>query len=300
MDILSEELDQARARGAVFSVLDRRAPWGLGFSGERALTAHVLLRGQGVIEVPGREALVLDEGDIVLITAGSPYSLLSEHGIPAELIAEARALGSDPGGPDGARILCGAYRLEGGLSEAFLRGLPRVMVLRSRELEPAHRALVEVLATEANSRADGRQSILDRVLDLMLVYSLRTWWDRPDSSGPGWYRGLGDPALAAALRAMHGRPGAAHSVESMAQLAGLSRAAFAARFREVVGESPGRYLTALRMRRAADALTRTEAPLARIATEVGYANEYAFSTAFRRAHGVSPGRWRRLQTASAG
>lgn len=299
VDVLSEELSQARARGAVFSILDRRAPWGLGFSGGRALTAHVLLRGAGLIEVPGIPALDLAAGDVVLVTAGTPYTLVSAPGVPVEPIGEARMRGSDEPAVHDARILCGAYRMEGGLSEAFLATLPRVVVLRSGELEPAHRVLVEVMATEADSGEDGRQSILDRILDLILVYSLRTWWGRPDSQCPGWYRGLADPLLAPALRAIHRDPGAAHTVDALAGIVGLSRAAFAARFRTMVGEPPGRYLTVLRMRRAADALTRGEASLATIAAGVGYANEYAFSTAFRRIYGVSPGRWRRRRVTEA-
>ncbi len=78
----------------------------------------------------------------------------------------------------------------------------------------------------------------------------------------------------------------------MADLAGMSRASFAARFREVTGQSPGSYVTAVRMQRAEDELARSDAALARIAAAVGYRNEYAFSTAFRRHHSVSPGQWR--------
>ncbi|GAA1987616.1 AraC family transcriptional regulator [Kitasatospora viridis] len=291
MDILADELAQARARGAVFSVLGRSAPWGLEFGGTRPLTTHLLLQGGGVLELPDSPPIALRPRDVVLATAGAPYRLASEPGTPAEPIAQARARGSDAGQPD-AVILCGAYVLEGSIGASLLHALPRVVVLSAAQLEPAHATAIDLLAGEASCEDPGRQALLDRLLDVNLIYALRAWWKQPGAQPPGWYRATLDPGLTRVLERVHADPAAAWSVPEMARVAGSSRAAFSARFTTVVGQSPARYLTALRMRRAEDALVRTDAPLARIASDAGYGNEYAFATAFRRHHGLPPGRWR--------
>lgn len=299
MDILADELAQARARGAVFSVLDRRAPWGLEFSGTRPLTAHLLLEGEGVLELPDAPPVPLHARDVALVTAGAPYRLVSQPGAAAEPIAQARRRGSANGARD-AVILCGAYVLEGSIGESLLAALPRVAVVAAGRLEPGHATAIGLLAAEAAAEAPGQQALLDRLLDVNLVYALRAWWAQQGAQPPGWYRATGDPGLTRVLERLHAAPAAPSTVQEMAHVAGMSRAAFSARFTAVVGLSPARYLTRLRMRYAEDALTRTSATVARIAADAGYRNEYAFATAFRRHHGLPPGRWRLEHGAAAG
>lgn len=291
MDLLADELAQARARGAVFSVLGRRTPWGMEFSGTRPLTAHLLLAGAGLLELPDAAPVPLRALDVALVTQGAPYRLVSEPHADAEPIAHARRRGSDLGAAD-AVILCGAYVLEGSIGAALLAALPRVVVIPSEHLAPAHATAIELLAGEAAAEGLGQQALLDRLLDVNLVYALRAWWSQPGAEPPGWYRAAADQRLRRVLEGMHADPASPWSVPEMAQLAGMSRAAFSAHFTATVGQSPARYLTALRMRRAEDALMRTDAPMARIAADAGYRNEYAFATAFRRHHGIPPGRWR--------
>jgi AraC-like DNA-binding protein len=291
VDILADELAQARARGAVFSVLGRRAPWGLEFSGSRPLTAHLLLEGAGILELPDEQPVPLKALDVALVTHGEPYRLVSGPDATAEPISEARRRGSDVGVAE-AVILCGAYVLEGSIADSLLGALPRVMVIPASQLESTHATAIKLLALEANSAGLGQQALLDRLLDVNLVYALRAWWSLPGAEPPGWYRAAVDQRLRRALEGMHANPAAPWNVPGMARVAGMSRAAFSAHFTATVGQAPAHYLTGLRMRRAADALVRTAAPLARIAAEVGYRNEYAFATAFRRHHGRPPGRWR--------
>lgn len=292
MDILANELAQARARGAVFSVLRRRAPWGLAFSGTRPLTAHLLLEGEGLLDLPDGRTVHLRARDVALVRRGEPYHLVSGPGATMEPIADARRRGSDDG-PTDAAILCGAYVLEGSIGEALLGALPRAVVIPADELLPAHAVAIDLLAEEATADGIGQQTLQDRLLDVNLVYALRAWWSRPEAEPPGWYRAGADHHLRRVLEALHTDPAAPWKVSEMARLAGISRAAFSARFTSTVGRSPARYLTALRMQRAEDALLRTDATIARIAADAGYHNEFAFSTAFRRHHhGVPPGQWR--------
>jgi AraC-like DNA-binding protein len=301
VDILADQLSQARARGAVFSVLRRVRPWGLEFGGQRPLTAHVLIEGEGWLEQPGREPVRLRERDVVLMTSGQPYAVVSDPGIVAVPIAEARRLGSDTSPGDPATILCGAYVLNGSVAASLLRTLPRTVIVAAADQDPSHAAAVALLADQASRDAPGQQTLLDRLLDLNLVFALRSWWTRAGAEAPGWYRAISEPGLRRVLEHVHSAPAGDWTVPAMADLAGMSRSSFAARFRQATGQSPGDYVTAVRMQRAEDELVRSDAPLARIAVAVGYRNEYAFATAFRRHHSVSPGQWRagaRAETAA--
>jgi AraC-like DNA-binding protein len=292
MDILADQLAQARARGAVFSVLRQIRPWGLGFGGQRPLTAHCLLDGDGWLEQPGCEPVRLHARDMVLMTAGQPYAMVSDRGTAVVPIADARRQGADTKPGDAALILCGAYVLDGSIAASLLGTLPRAVIVPAAEQEPAHAAAIALLADQIRWDAPGQQTLLDRLLDLNLVFALRAWWTTAGAAAPGWYRAMSDPALRRVLEQVHSAPGDDWTVPAMAELAGMSRASFAARFRRVTGQSPGSYVTEVRMQYAEDQLSRSDATLAKIAGAVGYRNEYAFATAFRRQHAVSPGRWR--------
>jgi AraC-like DNA-binding protein len=292
VDVLSDQLARARARGAVFSILRRTAPWGLGFTGQRPLTAHILLDGAGWLNTARAEPFRLAAGDVVLAAAGDPYRLVSEIGADIETITDARRRGSDPGPGQASHILCGAYVIEGSVGRSLLESLPRFVRIPAHAQSTRHRDAISLLAAEADGNGAGQQVLLDRLLDLNLVYALSTWWQQDHHQAPGWYRALAHPKLARVIQAVHERPERTWTLETMAHTATMSRAGFAATFTEVIGQSPGTYLTQLRMGHAEDALLRTDATLATIANSVGYGNEFAFATAFRRTHGLPPGQWR--------
>lgn len=294
MDILSDELARARAQGAVFSVLRRLAPWGLRFTGQRPLTVHILLEGGGWIETDDAAPLPLHTGDVVLAVAGRPYAIVSEPGAPTVPIAEARQGASGTGPGESATVMCGAYVLGGSVAEAVLDSIPRFAIVRATDQTPAQAAAIGLLAAEAATDAEGQQALLDRLLDVNLVYTLRVWWQQTDAA-PGWFRALSNPPIRRVLEDVHSHPERDWTLPAMAHAAGRSRASFAAEFKRLVGQTPGRYVTELRMRRAEDALIRSDATLAQIAAGVGYQNEFAFGTAFRRHRSQSPGRWRQQQ-----
>ena len=152
--------------------------------------------------------------------------------------------------------------------------------------------LIDFLAEQISSDEPGQAAMLDRLLDLVLIAVLRWWFteQRPDT--PGWYRAHADPAIGRALRLMHQEPATAWTVARLGTETGLSRAAFARRFTDLVGEPPMAYLTSWRMSIAADLLAEPEATLAAVARKVGYGTPFAFSTAFKREHRVSPQRFR--------
>ncbi|WP_027007562.1 AraC family transcriptional regulator [Conexibacter woesei] len=297
MDVLADLLSRAHARGSVFSSLALKPPWGAAFSGTRPLTLHALLLGDAYLETGAPHPVALSTGDIVLAQSGNPYNIVSTPGAAATPIADLRGEGSAADGT--AELLCGAYTLEGTVCDGLLDTLPRFLILRADEQGPALRATIELLSNEVEHESPGQQTVLDHLLDLLLVYALRDWFERPDSDPPGWYDALADPALGRVLRAIHSRPSVHWTVASMATLAGMSRAAFARKFAATVGTPPSTYLTNLRMDLAATALLLPNSTLATVATSIGYTTEFAFSDAFKRHHGTTPGRWRAEHRAAA-
>jgi AraC-like DNA-binding protein len=300
VDVLADLLARAQARGALFSQLRLAEPWGVEFSGLRPLTLHALLEGGGWLEADSKAPVRLEAGTLVLGRAGSPYRVVHAPGAATISISEARRRGSDPPSPAPAStILCGAYTLQGTVCDGLLNTLPRFVILPATSADPHLAAAMDLLGAELERQAPGQQTVLDRLLDLILVYLLRSWFSRPESSPPGWYHALDDPVLGPVLRALHADPARPWSVAAMAEVGGLSRAAFARRFADQVGSPPAAYLTALRMDLADAALLKPSATLASVAEQVGYGSEFAFSDAFKRHHAITPGRWRRQHQAAA-
>ncbi len=125
----------------------------------------------------------------------------------------------------------------------------------------------------------------DRLLDLLLVAVLRAWFARPEAGAPAWYRANGDPVVGRALRMLHNNP--AHPW-TLAAATGVSRAALARRFTDLVGEPPMTFLTGWRLALAADLLRDSDATIGAVARQVGYGSSFALSTAFTRVRGISP------------
>ena len=140
--------------------------------------------------------------------------------------------------------------------------------------------------------------MLDRLLDLLLISVLRSWFDRPEAEAPAWYRAHGDPVVGQALRLLHENPDYPWTVASLAEKIGLSRAALARTFTNLVGAPPMTYLTEWRLTIAADLLRQPEATLDAVSHQVGYSNGFALSTAFKRVRGVSPQEYRAAAAAT--
>ena len=139
--------------------------------------------------------------------------------------------------------------------------------------------------------------MLDRLLDLLLIAVLRTWFARPEAEAPGWYRAHADPIVGPALRALHDDPAHQWTVAELADGAGVSRAALARRFNDLVGEPPMSFLTGWRIALAADLLREPGATVGSVAPQVGYGSPFALSTAFKRVRGMSPQHFRRAAAA---
>jgi AraC-like DNA-binding protein len=194
-------------------------------------------------------------------------------------------------------MLCGAYLLDRSGPHPLLNDLPQVIHLQARVGRHSElRAAVDLLGAELDSDArPGADAVLPALLDLLLLYILRAWFEEQHASGhsaTGWVAALHDPAIATALRAIHGDPGRPWTVDELGAQACLSRAAFARRFTHLVGQPPLTYLTWWRMTVAARLLRTSDARVDTIARQVGYTSQYTFTHAFKRQYGAPPGRYR--------
>ena len=298
MDALTDLLGRARATGALFAVTELHGRGGLLLPSQAALTVHVVSRGRLWLQ-HDRDVVALVEGDVVLVRAPTVVAVLAGESEPAEPLEDllarhgARAPGPGvghlvlPGDGGPAELVCGAYSLSGSVCERLLDVLPPVARVGA---VGALASVVQLVVDELETPLAGQQTALDRLLDLLLVHVLRAHFDA--AAAPPWYAGSGDAVLGPVLRALHAEPARRWTVEELARVAGLSRAAFARRFTAVVGEPPLAYLTGWRMALAQDALRREGSTVAAVAREVGYGSEFALSAAFTGHVGDAPSHWR--------
>lgn len=293
-------LERSRARGAAFAYSSMTAPWGLEFPAGNELGIHAIVAGDLTLEHDAGTALQLVAGDLVLVRGDVDHRLVHAPGGRCMTLPAFLATGEVPGsprryangdGPPSAEFFCGAYRFSGDLCTSLLAELPPVAHIRPQAGGSLRMAL-DLLAREMARDAPGQQTILDRLLDVVLVHALRDVFAREAGAAPAWFRALDDPQVGSALRTIHGNPGHGWKVGELAGLVGLSRAAFARRFTLLVGEPPLEYVTSWRMALARERLRDTDDGLAAIAQDIGYTSEFAFAAAFKRRHGVAPGRWR--------
>jgi len=308
MDVLAEVIRVAQVRGTVAARVDAADPWGLRLDRVPGAAFHTVTSGTAWLTAAGRPPVQLGPGDVVLLASGAEHGLASAPDAPlapfdhraAELALETGSVMQVGEGECRTQILCASYRHDSAVATPLLSLLPAVMLVRAGSSDRGIDNAVRLLAGELAAPALATATVLDRLVDILLIQLIRSWLrDGSPGTRPSWLRGLGDPVVATALRAMHARPAQAWTVDSLAAEAAVSRTTLARRFTAQVGASPGAYLTRWRMDLAARALRDTDDPLEAVARSVGYGSEYAFSRAFSRARALPPGRYRRRSRALA-
>lgn len=303
VDGLGALLDGPRAHGAFLTRCLMTSPWSIRLEDEAPLSLTAVVRGRAWAVPDDADPVPLTEGD-VLITRGPDHWTVADH--PDTTVTAIIRSGQQCFAPDGrsttdemdlgvrswgnsatgeTRFLTGVYLFDGEVPRRLLDALPRMLVVEEQELGSP---LLPLLASEIVRDDPGQDAVLDRLLDLLLIAALRTWFTRPEAEPPGWYLAQGDAVVGPVLRLMQDRPEHPWTVAELAASAALSRAAFARRFTETVGEPPMAFLTGWRLALAADLLLDPTLTVESVARRVGYATPFALSTAFKRAYGVSP------------
>jgi len=303
VDPLTEVLLPVRVRSSLYCRSEFSAPWGFAVEARPSATFHLLLEGEGWLEVAdGSEPRRIGRGDLVLLPRGHAHQLRDHPQSTAPLLTELLArnppagglLRHGGGGPQ-THILCGRYALESPGPVALLAALPSVVHVRSAAAENRHwlPATIEWLRGEVHSQAPGTDAVIARLSEVLITQALRQTLLHLD----GWSRaaagGLKDPKIAAALRLIREQPGRDWTVSELAASVAMSRSAFAAQFHRLIGRSPMRFLADYRLHRAAQYLQTTPATLIQIARDTGYETEASLSRAFKRAYGLPPSEYRR-------
>ena len=307
MDALAGLLDGPRARGAFLLRTVMEPPWSIRVRDEAPLSLVAMVTGDAWVLHDDAEPVRLRAGDLALVKGPDHYTVADDPATLPQVVIHPDQRCTTPDGIDthdamdlGVRswgnatdgsteMLVGTYRLGGEVSHRLLAALPRLLVL-----DHAEAGLVTLLRTEIGKDKPGQEVMLDRLLDLLLIAVLRAWFARPESGAPGWYAAQTDPVVGRALRLMYDDPARPWTVGSLAAAAGVSRAALARRFHELVGEPPMSYLTGWRLALAADLLREPDSTVDAVARRVGYGSGFALSAAFKRVRGISPQQHRLL------
>src|SRR5215217_5886474 len=306
MDAIAGLLDGPRARGAFLLRSTLAPPWSMRIADEAPLTFLAVVRGEAVVLPDDGDAVRLHAGDACLLRGPDAYTVADDEATEPQVLVLPGQRCVTPEGrevvmrrhgvrtwgnrPDGdTELLTGTYQLDGEVGGRLLRALPSLAVIGADALESP---LIALLAEEIVRDAPGQEAVLDRLLDLLLIAALRAWFSRPEAAAPGWYRAHADPVVGHALRLIHHDPGHPWTVGELAREAGVSRAALARRFTELVGEPPMGYLAGWRIALAADLLREPGTTIGAVAEQVGYGSPFALSTAFKRVRGMSPAQYR--------
>ena len=280
VDALAALLDGPRAREAFLLRAVMDPPWSVRIQDEAPLSLVAVVRGEAWVVPDARPASRMVAGDVALMRGPDPYTFGDDPATPphvvihpdqrcttpdGESLAQAMDLGVRTWGnsADGSTVmLVGTYQLRTEVSRRLLALMPPVLVVPRHS---SHEPLVRLLAGEIVREDPGQEVVLDRLLDLLVIAVLRAWFSRPDGEAPAWYRAHGDPVVGRALRMLYNNPAHPWTVAALASEIGVSRAALARRFTELVGEPPMSFLTGWRMALAADLLRQPGATVASVA-----------------------------------
>jgi AraC-like DNA-binding protein len=295
VDPLSEVITLLRPRTVFSKGISGAGRWGVRYSDFGQPSFCAVLEGRCLLAVAGEDALTLEAGDFVLLPTTPGFTLSGFEPVTPVFI-DPKVTPSPTrdvrhgrhGGPPDVRLLGGYFAFESPDSALLVSLLPALLHIRGTERLSI---LVRLVGEEAGQMRSGRDLVLTRLVELLLIEALRSTPN--ENTPPGLLRGLADARLAAAMRYMHGNPARSWTVAQLAKKTALSRSAFFERFTRAVGLPPMEYLLAWRMALAKDLLRRSELGLAEVAARVGYGSASTFSTAFSRHVGKPPGRYAR-------
>lgn len=299
VDPLAEVIALLRPRAVYSKVISGAGAWAVRYSAFGQPSFCAMLEGECELAVDGQQPLTLAAGDFLLMPATPGFTMSGAAPAPPVFL-DPKTLPAPEGeirhgrrvGPPDVRMLGGYFAFDSPDAGLMVSLVPSVLHLRGIGRLPL---LVQFVREESLAQRQGRELVLARLVELLLIEALRG--APTEGAPPGLLRALADTRLAAAVRHMHGDPARGWTVQELAKTAALSRSAFFERFSRAVGLPPMEYLLAWRMALAKDLLGRSGVALAEVAERVGYSSASTFSTAFSRHVGQAPGRYARRGSA---
>jgi AraC-like DNA-binding protein len=270
---------------------------------------HVVLSGECRVQADGAEDRRLRPGELALVPHGDGHRLASAPGaagaklfeLPRERVSDRYEILRQGGGGALTHLVCGAVRFDHPAAQRLVRLLPASIIVEAWGSPHADwiRSTLQLMAAEARELRPGGETVVTRLADVLVIQAIRSWIAADPAAKSGWFGALQDRQIGRALTLIHRDPARAWTLEDLAEQVSMSRSAFSARFHELVGEPAMHYLARWRMNTALTWLREDDAPLAALAGRLGYQSEAAFSRAFKRFVGVSPGAVRRRADAVA-
>ena len=300
MDPLTEILGEMRIRQATFTRLDATAPWAFESSGDPVVKFVLVVRGAGVLTTGTHpDPIPLRGGDVFIMLDSEPYRMYDrEDSLPMDCVdVEKLRVGNRievGGGGALTTFISGFFEMDTLEARPLVNVMPPLLHLKLEQNRSlAFQSVLELLAAETEAPGLGSEAVVNRLFELLFVHAIRAYSAQPDGPAHGWLAAVSDRQLARAIEAMHAEPARDWTVDALARVSGMSRSAFAARFRAVVGQAPFDYLTRWRVYRASRLIQQHGASLAEAARSVGYDSAAAFNRAFKKEVGVTPGAFRR-------
>ena len=303
MDVLTDVLHALELKGWLHSRMEMALPWRFDFLASQDSIFHLLCVGRGYLRVEGEPTpLQVEEGDVLVFPFGHAHSIGDELSSPltrtVQLAYDAsREYQIFPFEGEGQKMvmLCGAFHFESPGDYPLLQCLPKVIHIPGEQgrMAQGFSEIVRFIARESASRQVGTEVVLRRLTELLFIQVIRVWIDQQAEASTGWVAALRDQPISTALGLIHQSPERGWKVEELAEAVALSRSAFSARFTQLVGEPPIKYLTRWRMHRATR-LLKNDVKVETIAKLLGYESDVAFRQAFKREVGIPPARYRKL------
>ena len=303
-DPLGEALHFLRMNGAFYCRSELTAPWGLTMPPMPGYVwFHVVTSGRFWLEAGEGDSSWMGLGDLALVPHGEGHVLRSEPGATApgildlerEVVSDRYEIlrHGDGGAPTG--LICGAVRFEHPAARNLIEILPRTIHIEASSWPRLDwmQSMLRLMAAEAGELRPGGEAVITRLGDILVIQAIRAWMESDPAAQTGWLGALQDPQVGRAISLVHRDPARDWTVASLADEVAMSRSAFAARFTELVGEPVMRYVARWRMHVAVAALKEERATVGELADRLGYRSEAAFSRAFKRVIGTSPGAVRR-------
>lgn len=303
-DPLGEALHFLRMDGVRCTRCELTAPWAVDLPAmPDCVTFHVVTSGSCWVYTDGAAPMRLQPGEMALVPHGEGHGIADAPGSPAKDLIDLPREAFGPryeilrhgGGGEETRLVCGAARFDHPAARELVRLLPRLVRVQAWSSPQAEwmQSTLRLMTSESAGRRPGGETVVTRLADILVIQAIRSWIAENPSARTGWLGALRDERIGPALLAIQRHPARDWTVAALAREVTMSRSAFAARFRELVGEGPMQHVTRWRMHVATTWLREGGATLAEMASRLGYRSEAAFSRAFKRIVGASPGAVRR-------
>ena len=303
VDPLGEALHALRLSGTFFCRSELSAPWGIDLPPmPDSLMFHIVTEGSAWITFANGHKVKMEAGDFVLVPHGSGHAIADATETPAinlydyerPLLSPRYELLEINGGGAPAGLICGVGSVKDPAVQRIVSLLPKIISVQASS--PGNEWLqrsVQIMIEEARSLGPGGDAVITRFSDILVVQAIRHWLQNDPHAQTGWLVALQDPQIGRALTLIHREPTQPWDVETLARAVGVSRSGLAARFAELVGETPMTYLRQWRCEVARNWLRNTDQTLSEIADQLGYESEASFSRAFKKTTGQTPGAVRR-------